>query len=158
MKRYLLILVFISSFSHLFCQKPTLKEFADKEGITAIIISKNMLSLFPKDGSFTYGGVNIGEFIDKLSRVNMFVSPAGNDANKLIKYATEFMETPGYEKMMSIKTKKGEDANVFIRGNEKNISEFILIFQGDSKKSAVLQLIGNFTMQDIQQIIAETSK
>lgn len=158
MKKYLLIIILFSLFTSLYCQEQTLKEYANKEDITTIVLSKNMLSLFPKNTDLTYGGVDVGDFLEKLSNINMFVSPKENQTSKLIQYATGLMKTPGYEKLMNIKTDKNEDVDLFIRGNEKQITELILIVQDKSKKSAVIQFIGDFTIQDIQQMVAKSSE
>ena len=158
MKRYLVVLILLTNLTFVFSQKNALKEYADKENLTTVVLSRSMLSFFPKDANLTYGGVNVGEFLHKLSNINIFVSPKGESANNLVKFASEFMKTPGYEKLMSIKTEKGEDANLYIRGTEEHISEFILIVKGKSKESAVMQFLGDFTMEDIQQMIAKAAK
>lgn len=142
----------------MFGQKQTLKEYADKEGITTVVLSKSMLSFFPKDANLTYGGINVGEFLHKLSNINIYASPKGDAANKLVKFSKEFLKTPGYEKLMSIKTEKGEDADLYVHGNKDLITELILIVQGKSKDSAVMQFVGNFTMEDIQEMVVKANK
>ena len=158
MKRFLVASVLLLHLVFLFGQKSTLKEYADKEGITTVVLSKTMLSFFPKDAKLSYGGVNVAEFIDKLSGINIFVSPTGEAGTKLVKFATEFMKTPDYEKLMAIKTEKGENANFYVRGNEERISELVLIVEGKSKESAVMQFMGSFTMEDIQEMVKSASK
>lgn len=158
MKRFIVVSILFLNLVFVFGQKNSLKEYADKEGITTVVLSKNMLSFFPKDANLTYGGVNVAEFIDKLSGINIFVSPTGETATKLVKYATEFMKTPGYDMLMGIKTEKGEDAKFYVRGTEKNITELVLIVQGKSKESAVMQFMGNFTMEDIQEMVKNAAK
>lgn len=142
----------------MFGQKQTLKEYADKEGITTVVLTKSLLSFFPKDANLTYGGINVGEFLDKLSKINIYASPKEESGKKLVKFAKEFLTTPGYEKLMTIKTEKGEDADLYVHGTEKQISELVLIVQSKSKESAVMQFVGNFTMEDIQQMIVKASK
>lgn len=158
MKRFLIASILLLNLVFVFGQKSTLKEYADKEGITTVVLSKTMLSFFPKDANLSYGGVNVAEFIDKLSGINIFVSPTGEAATKLVKFATEFMKTPDYENLMTIKTEKGENANFYVRGNEERISELVLIVEGKSKESAVMQFMGNFTMEDIQEMVKSASK
>lgn len=158
MKRFLIVSILLLHLIFVFGQKSTLKEYADKEGITTVVLSKSMLSFFPKDANLSYGGVNVAEFIDKLSGVNIFVSPTGETANKLVKFATQFMKNPGYEKLIEVKTKKGENANFYVRGNEEKISELVLIVEGKSKESAVMQFMGNFTMEDIQEMVKSAAK
>ena len=158
MKRFLLASILLLNLVFVFGQKSTLKEYADKEGITTVVLSKSMLSFFPKDTNLTYGGVNVGEFIHKLSGVNIFVSPTGEAATKLIKFATEFMKSPDYEELLGVKTEKGEHAKFYVRGNEELISELVLIVEGKSNESAVMQFMGNFTMEDIQEMVKSAMK
>ncbi len=158
MKRFLVVSILLVNLVFLFGQKNSLKEYADKEGITTVVLSKSMLSLFPKNADISYGGINVSEFLDKLTSINIFASPKGEAANKLLKYATNFMKTPGYDMLMGIKTEKGEDANLYIRGTEERISELVLIVEGKSKESAVMQFMGNFTIEDIQKMVEKAAK
>ena len=158
MKRYLVVSILLLNLVFVFGQKSTLKEYADKEGITTVVLSKTMLSFFPKDANLSYGGINVAEFIDKLSGINIFVSPTGEATTKLVKFVTEFMKTPDYEKLMSVKTEKDEKVNFYVRGNEERISELVLIVEGKSKESAVMQFMGNFTMEDIQEMVKSAAK
>ncbi len=158
MKKFVLVLIFCVSLTSMFGQNITLKEFADKEGVTTVTLSKNMLSLFPKSADLSYGGVNVADFLDKLSSINIFASPKADAANMLVKNVTEFMDTSGYDKLMSMKTEKEENINFYIRSNEEYISELILIMQRKTEESAVMQFIGKFTMDDIKQMIAKAGK
>lgn len=87
MKRLLIVSTLIMNIAFTFGQKTTLKEYANKEGVTAITISKNMLSLFSKNADLSYGGINVAEFIDKLSSINLFASRDKDIANRLIEDA-----------------------------------------------------------------------
>lgn len=158
MKRLLIVSILIMNIAFTFGQKTTLKEYANKEGVTAITISKNMLSLFPKNADLSYGGINVAEFIDKLSSINLFASRDKDIANRLIEDATKFMDTSNYENLMSMKTKKEEHINFYIQANEAYISELVLILESESKESAVMQFVGKFTMDDIQKMIENASK
>ena len=158
MKRILIAFILILNLAFAFGQKTTLKEYAKKEGVTSVTLSKSMLSLFPKNADISYGGINVAEFLDKLSSINIFASPKEEAANKLVKDATQFMETSGYDKLMSVKTDKDEDINFYVQSNDEYISELILIVQGKTKESAVMQFVGKFTKEDIQQMIANAAK
>ena len=158
MKRIFIVSILLLNLAFVFGQKITLKEYAKKEGVTSVTLSKSMLSLFPKNADISYGGINVAEFLDKLSSINIFASPKEEAANKLVKDATQFMETSGYDKLMSVKTDKDEDINFYVQSNDEYISELILIVQGKTKESAVMQFVGKFTKEDIQQMIANAAK
>ena len=158
MKRLLIVFVLFTTLAFMFGQKPTLKEYANKEGVTSVTISKSMLSLFPKDSDISYGGINVAKFLDKLTAINVFASREGDAASKLVEDASQFMESSGYDKLVSMKTKKEEDVNFYIQSSEEYISELVLIVQRDTKESAVMQFMGRFTMEDIQKMVANASK
>ncbi len=158
MKRLLIASVLFLTVSFVFSQKATLKEYTKNDGVTAVTIPKNMLSLFPKNSNITYGGINVAEFVDKLSDVNVFASRKDDVASKLIKDATEYMKIGGYDNLVSMKTEKEETINFYIKTTDEYISELVLIVQRQSKESAVMQLMGKFTMEDIQEMIASAGK
>ncbi len=158
MKRLLIASVLLLTVSFVFSQKATLKEYTKNDGVTAVTIPKNMLALFPKNSNITYGGINVAEFVDKLSDVNVFASRKDDVASKLIKDATEYMKIGGYDNLVSMKTEKEETINFYIKTTDEYISELVLIVQRQSKESAVMQLTGKFTMEDIQEMIASAGK
>ena len=166
MKRLLIASVLFLTVSFVFSQKATLKEYTKNDGVTAVTIPKNMLALFPKNmlalfpknSNITYGGINVAEFVDKLSDVNVFASRKDDVASKLIKDATEYMKIGGYDNLVSMKTEKEETINFYIKPTDDYISELVLIVQRQSKESAVMQLMGKFTMEDIQEMIASAGK
>ncbi|HHW82029.1 MAG TPA: DUF4252 domain-containing protein [Bacteroidales bacterium] len=158
MKRLLIASILLLTVSFVFSQKATLKEYTKNDGVTAVTIPKNMLSLFPKNSNITYGGINVAEFVDKLSDVNVFASRKDDVASKLIKDATEYMKIGGYDNLVSMKTEKEETINFYIKTTDEYISELVLIVQRQSKESAVMQLMGKFTMEDIQEMIASAGK
>ena len=158
MKRLLIASILLLTVSFVFSQKATLKEYTKNDGVTAVSIPKNMLLLFPKNSNITYGGINVAEFVDKLSDVNVFASRKDDVASKLIKDATEYMKIGGYDNLVSMKTEKEETINFYIKTTDDYISELVLIVQRQSKESAVMQLMGKFTMEDIQEMIASAGK
>ena len=158
MKRLLIASILLLAVSFVFSQKATLKEYTKNDGVTAVTIPKNMLALFPKNSNITYGGINVAEFVDKLSDVNVFASRKDDVASKLIKDATEYMKIGGYDNLVSMKTEKEETINFYIKTTDDYISELVLIVQRQSKESAVMQLMGKFTMEDIQEMIASAGK
>ncbi len=158
MKRLLIASILLLTVSFVFSQKATLKEYTKNDGVTAVTIPKNMLALFPKNSNITYGGINVAEFVDKLSDVNVFASRKDDVASKLIKDATEYMKIGGYDNLVSMKTEKEETINFYIKTTDDYISELVLIVQRQSKESAVMQLMGKFTMEDIQEMIASAGK
>lgn len=158
MKRLSVVFILLVSFAFVFGQNNPLKKYADAEGLTSMVVTKNMLSLFPKNSNMEYNGVKIGEILEKITAINIYSSSKSEDAAKLLTFANKLMKTSEYEMMMGVKTESKENVDFFIRGTPEHISELVLIAQGKSKETAVMQFLGNFTLQDIQQMIEKASK
>ncbi|MGV8962490.1 MAG: DUF4252 domain-containing protein [Candidatus Saccharimonadaceae bacterium] len=158
MKRLILIFVVLISFAGVFGQNNPLKKYADAEGLTSMVVTKNMLSMFPKNSNMEYKGIKIGEFLEKITSINIYSSKESAEAAKLLSFANKLMKTPEYEMLMGVKTEDKENVDLFIRGNAEHISEFVVIGQGKSKETAVMQFLGNFTLEDIQQMIEKANK
>lgn len=154
MKRFTSIIILFATLTLAFSQKGNLKEYMNKEGVTTVTISKNMLSYFPKGADITYGDINVGDFVDKLSAIHVFASHKEEVAAQLIDDVTKFLKVSCFERMLSMEAEKVEHLNLFIQSNEEYISEFVVLIEGKSKESVVMQFTGKFTMEDIQQMIA----
>ncbi|HBT85026.1 MAG TPA: hypothetical protein DEB12_03870, partial [Porphyromonadaceae bacterium] len=58
MKKIIFTIVFIFAVTIISAQKNPFEKFTDMNGVTSVYISKNMMSLFPKDSN-QYGGVDV---------------------------------------------------------------------------------------------------
>jgi isopentenyl diphosphate isomerase/L-lactate dehydrogenase-like FMN-dependent dehydrogenase len=57
---------------------------------------------------------------------------------------------------MRVKSDDGELVNFFMKGKPENIQELIMIVEDE--ESVIMQLLGNFTLQDVQQMTSGFNK
>lgn len=150
MKKIVIILALTIATSTAFAQKNPFEKFTDMDGVTSVFISKNMLSLLPKQANMQYNGVDVGRFVDKLSSLLIITSENKQIAREMITLANSGIKESNYELLMRVKTEDGELVNFFMKGKPENISELIMIVEDD--ESVIMQLLGNFTLQDVQQM------
>lgn len=64
MKKIIFTLALTFATTLLFAQKNPFEKFTDMDGVTCVYISKNMMSLLPKDSNTQFGGVDVTSFIE----------------------------------------------------------------------------------------------
>jgi len=70
MRKLLIAILFVVCAANLSAQKNPFEQFTEMDGVTSVYISKNMLSLFPKNAkNMNYGGIDVGNFLHKLSSI-----------------------------------------------------------------------------------------
>lgn len=152
MKRTIFVIALIMSMSTIFAQKNPFEKFSDMDGVTSVYISKNMLSLFPKKAKMDYGGVDVGNFVHKLSSILILTSENPKIANEMVSLANNRVKRKEYELLMRVKSEDRDNVKFFMRGTSKKIHELIMIVDSDGKEGVVMQFLGNFTLQDVQQM------
>ena len=53
---------------------------------------------------------------------------------------------------MRVKSDDNDNINFFMKGKPEKISELIMIVAGNDGENVVMQFLGDFTLQDIQQM------
>src|SRR5690554_2417454 len=150
MKKIIILLALTIATSAAFAQKNPFERFTDMDGVTSVFISKNMLSLLPKQANMQYNGVDVGGFVDKLTSMVIITSENKEIAQDMISLANRGIKESNYELLMRVKSDDGELVNFFMKGKPENIQELIMIVEDD--ESVIMQLLGNFTLQDVQQM------
>lgn len=158
MKKIILILALILGTSAIFAQKNPFEKFMDMDGVTSVYISKNMLSLFPKGSKMDYEGVNVGDFVNKLSSIIIITSEDTKIGQEMISLANKQIKGNNYELLMRVKSEDKQLVNFFMRGKPENIQELIMVVDGGDGNSVIMQFLGNFTLQDVQQMTSGFKK
>lgn len=152
MKKIIILLALTIATSAAFAQKNPFERFTDMDGVTSVFISKNMLSLLPKQANMQYNGVDVGGFVDKLTSMLIITSENKEIAQEMISLANRGIKESNYELLMRVKSDDGELVNFFMKGKPENIQELIMIVEDEKDESVIMQLLGNFTLQDVQQM------
>lgn len=158
MKKIILTLALILSTTVIFAQKNPFEKFMDMNGVTSVYISKNMLSLLPKGSKMDYGGVNVGNFINKLSSIIILTSEDTKIGKEMISIANNQTKGSNYELLMRVKSEDNQLVNFFMKGKPENIQELIMVVDGNGEENVVMQFLGNFTLQDVQQMTSGFEK
>ena len=157
MKKIIFTIVFIFAVTIISAQKNPFDKFTDMDGVTSVYISKNMMSLFPKDSN-QYGGVDVGNFVDKLSSILILTTENQKVGKEMLSLANSRIKENNYELLMRVKSDDGELVNFFMKGKPDNIQELIMIVDGNDEESVIMQFLGNFKLQDVQEMTRNFDK
>lgn len=152
MKKLVLIFTLIIVSASAFSQKNPFEKFMDMKGVTSVYISKNMLSLMPKNAKMDYGGVNVGDFVDKLSSIIILTSENQEIGQEMISVANKHLAKSKYELLMKVRSDDSQMVDFFMKGKPENIQELIMVVQDNDGDNVVMQFLGNFTLEDIQKM------
>ncbi len=152
MKKIILSFLLLASVSYTFAQKNPFEKFSEMDGVTSVYISKTMLSLIPQNSKMDYGGVNVGGFLNKLSSILILTSEDKKIAPQMLSLANDRVKGRDYELLMRVKSDDNDNINFFMKGKPEKISELIMIVAGNDGENVVMQFLGDFTLQDIQQM------
>jgi hypothetical protein len=157
MKKIIFTLALIFAVTVVSAQDNPFEKFTDMDGVTSVFISKNMIALFPKDSN-QFGGVSINSFVDKLSSILILTTENKKVGQEMLSLANSRIKTNNYELLMRVKSDDGENVNFYMKGKPENIQELIMIVDGDDDESVIMQFLGNFKLEDVQNMTKEFKK
>lgn len=157
MKKIIFTIVFIFAITIISAQKNPFEKFTDMNGVTSVYISKNMMSLLSKDSN-QYGGVDVSNFIGKLNSILILTSENKKVSQEMLSLANSRIKDSNYELLMRVKSDDGELVNFFMKGKPDNIQELIMIVDGNDEESVIMQFLGNFKLQDVQEMTRNFDK
>lgn len=144
-KNILLILLLFCS-GVCFGQNKLFEKYAEMDDVTSVYISKAMFQMMP---TMETSGLNLMNMKGKIESLQILST---ENATKKEAMSKEFTRLIGnqHEELMRVKDGKTR-ATFYIKKNGDKISELIMLANTDTNFS-VIQLLGNFTLQDIQNI------
>ena len=153
--KYLLLVICISGSSLIYAQNDTFKSLLNKyeneNNVTIVSISKAMLSLMPSN--IKTGNVDLQNILPKIESLLIITSEKRSIAKQRMMnndFKLLIDNNRDYEELMRIKSDQTDVIfNVIKRGDL--ISELIMIVN-DEQNFVAMQLLGNFTMEEIQKI------
>ena len=153
MRKLVIAIMFAVFAANLSAQKNPFEQFTEMDGVTSVYISKNMLSLFPKNAkNMNYGGIDVGSFLHKLSSILILTTEDKNIGKRMVSLANNQVKGGNYELLMRVKSDDDDNVNFFMKGKPESIRELIMIVDGSDNESVILQFQGDFTLQDIQKM------
>ena len=127
------------------------KKYSDKEGITAVYMSKNMLNLARGQNFGNLGSINFKAISGKVESVQILTSEKEKVKDELAKEISAITKN-GYEILMQVK-ENGEMANFYVKNKSNNIISEFIISVNNSKETVFVRISGNFTAEDLRKII-----
>lgn len=148
----ILLILFLCCTSICFAQNKLFDKYAEMDNVTSVYISKAMFQMMP---SFETNGLNLMNLKGKIDGLQILST---QDMSKKENMRSDFKGLIGknHEELMRVKDGKTR-ATFYVKQKGDRISELIMLADTDSSFN-VIQLLGNFTLQEIQEITKEMNK
>jgi len=131
------------------------EKYEKEDDITIINISKSMFNLIP--GNINTGNVDIKNILPKIETMRILTS---DNISLKEKMAFDFKalveKDKDYEELMRVKSGKS-NVTFNIKKKGDNISELIMLVSEEAN-FVVIQILGNFLMDDIKKIAEDGTK
>jgi hypothetical protein len=142
-----IIIAFLLTLSSVcIAQSNIFEKYADTEDVTTVYISKKMFQLIP---SIEKSNLNLQNMKNKIESLQILTT-SKKELIEILRKETLSMTNKTYEELMRIK-ENDTLTTFYILQKGENINELIML-NNDVDKLTIIQLIGNFTIDDIQEI------
>ena len=146
------LILFLCCTSLCFAQDKLFEKYADMDNVTSVFISKKMFDMIPNVES---GGLNLMNLKGKINNLQIVTSDKQEVRDQMRKEFSSLI-SKSHEELMRVKDNDTR-ASFYIVQNGDLINEMIMLADTDNSFN-VIQLLGNFTLQDIQEITKEMNK
>lgn len=148
----ILLILFLCCTSICFAQNKLFDKYSEMDNVTSVYISKAMFQMMP---SFETKGLNLMNLKGKIDGLQILST---QDMSKKENMRNDFKGLIGknHEELMRVKDGHTR-ATFYVKQKGDRISELIMLADTDSSFN-VIQLLGNFTLQEIQDITKEINK
>ena len=156
--KYLIIMISLLSTSIIYAQgtfKSLYDKYENEDDVTIVSISKSMFNMIP--GNISKGNVDIQNILPKIESLLLITSEKSSVKEKMSSEFRSLIEkNKDYEELMRVRDGK---TNVIFNAKKQGdtIKELIMLINEDSSFVAI-QILGNFTLNDIQQITKEKTQ
>ncbi|MDD4514725.1 DUF4252 domain-containing protein [Massilibacteroides sp.] len=150
--KYILILISCFCFSISFAQNKLFDKFAEMDNVQSVYISKAMFQMMP---NIQTGGLNLMNLKGKIESLQILNTDSKDKAEQMRKEFSGLINKQ-HEELMRVRDGKTK-ATFYAKQKGDLINELIML--ADTEKGfSVIQLLGNFTLQDVQDITSEINK
>ncbi len=146
--KYILLALMLCLSSNLFAQKSLFDKYSDMDDVTTIYISKNMFRMMPQGAT---AGVNISRIKNKLNSMQIITTEKRSIITALRKDINAFKSSNRqFSELMRIK--EGKESTVFLADQRGDLIKNLHMIMDEGDEMTIIQMLGNFTVQDVQQI------
>ena len=151
--KYLLLIMCILSINIAYAQNNTFKSLFEKyeseDDVTIISISKAMFNMM--SGNINTGDVDLKNITPKMESLLIMTSDKSKIKDKMaLEFKSLIEKDKNYEQLMRIR--EGKSNVIFNAKKNGNIINELIMFVDDENEFVVIQILGNFTVEDIQKI------
>jgi hypothetical protein len=129
-----------------FAQDKLFEKYADMDNVTSVYISKAMFQMMP---GIEKAGVNLMNMKGKIESLQLVTTEKKEVADQMRKEFTQLV-TSKHEELMRVRDGK-KRVNFYSNMNGEQIKDLLMLVEDESNYT-VIQIVGNFTLQDIQDI------
>lgn len=148
----ILLILFLCCTNICFAQNKLFDKYSEMDDVTSVSISKAMFQMMP---NFETNGLNLMNLKGKIEGLQILTTE-NNSIKETMRNDFKNLIGKNHEELMKVKDGKTR-ATFYVKQKGDLISELIMLADTDSSFN-VIQLLGNFTLQDIQEITKEMNK
>ena len=144
--KHIFLFLFVCCSSLCFAQNKLFDKYAEMDNVTSVYISKSMFQMMP---DIETGGLNLMNLKGKIDGLQILTTERADLKEKMKKDFGSLIDKQ-HEELMRVKDGKTR-ATFYIKKKGDRINELIMLADTE-KEYSVIQLIGNFTLQDIEAV------
>jgi len=158
LKNLLLIICLLSN-SIIYAQDNKFKSLYDKyeneDDVTIVSISKAMFNMIP--GNINKGSVDITNIVPKIESLLLISSDKSKMKEKMaLDFKSLIEKNKEYEELMRVRD--GKSNVIFNARQVGNIIKELVLFINSEDDFVAIQILGNFTLEDVQNITKEKTQ
>lgn len=150
--KHILLVLFLCCTSFCFAQKKLFDKYAEMDNVSSVYISKKMFQMMP---AFETGGLNLMNLKGKIESLQVLTTE-NTCLKESMRDDFKSLIDKDHEELMRVKDDSTR-ATFYVKQKGELISELIMLADTDGSFS-IIQLLGNFTLQEIQEITQEMNK
>ncbi|MCL2682503.1 MAG: DUF4252 domain-containing protein [Bacteroidales bacterium] len=135
-----------------FAQNKPFQKYAEMDDVTSVFISRAMLGLIGNMGNVSgidKAGVNISKMINRIESLQILSSDKPARAAQMKRDFSHFTSA-NYQELMRVADGTSR-VNFYSNMQNNRIKELIMLIEDEGEFTVIL-LVGDFSLQDIQQI------
>ena len=144
--KYIIIIICLLGSLTAFAQNKLFDKYADMDNVTSVYISKAMFQMMPKVETT---GLNLMNMQGKIESLQIVSTSREDQIPQMRKEFSQLVKS-GHSELMRVRDGKTR-ATFYANMNGEKVNDLLMLADTDSSYT-VIQLIGNFTLQDIQEI------
>jgi hypothetical protein len=125
-------------------------KYAETDGVTTIYISKAMFNIMPTMIDF---GLSFNNMKGKIESLNMLITEKKSLVPQL---KTEFAALIDKNHQELMRVREGKNRITFYgKMNGEHINDLLMVVDDDKSSYIIMELLGNFTLRDLQEIAGD---